>query len=188
MKKSILTLKMVWILILCLLCCACSTTEKDSHFTAEEYVAAFAELNEGVTIVESAPGLLAVEYEQGSPVNVNYNAQGLCTAISTQVTTALDDSEAASTAGVKLGMSTTKMIYVARYLELDKNEEAVGLEMDDVLLGFHQLMSSMTENDYLAMMEAPVTKETTISGHPATLTMAFDVLEMALVMTVTYLP
>ncbi|MBR2924667.1 MAG: hypothetical protein IKC28_06535 [Clostridia bacterium] len=188
MKKSILALMVALVLSLCLLTGACAETAAVFPFTAEEYAAAFVELNEGAVINEDEAGYVTLEYEEGSPVKAAFNAQGQCTAVSTQVTVGLDDSEGASAAGVKLGMSSTKLLYVTRYLELDKDEEAVEGETNDMVSGFAELMSSMTDEDYTAMIEAPVVKETTISGHPATLTMAFDVMEMALVMTVTYLP
>ena len=188
MKKSILALMMALVLTLCLLAGACAENTVAFPFTAEEYAAAFVALNEGVTINEAEAGVVTLEYEEGSPVKAAFNAQGQCTAISTQVSVGLSDNEAATSAGVKLGTSSTKLLYATRYLELGKDEEAVAAEMNDIIGGFAELMNAMSDADYTAMLEAPVTKETTISGHPATLTIAFDVLEMALVMTVTYLP
>jgi hypothetical protein len=188
MKKSILALMIALILTLCLLAGACAETVAAFPFTAEEYAAAFVALNEGVVINEAEAGFVTLEYEEGSPVKAAFNAQGQCTAVSTQVSVGLSDNEGAGNAGVKLGTSSTKLLYVTRYLELGKDEEAVTAEMNDMVSGFAELMNSMSDADYAAMLETPVVKETTISGHPATLTMAFDVLEMALVMTVTYLP
>jgi len=188
MKKTVFSLLMVLMLMLSLMPGAVAETVAAFPFTAEEYAAAFVELNDTAVIGEGEPGFLVLEYEGGSPVMAAFNAGGECTAVSTKVAVGLGDSEAANAAGVKLGMSTTKMLYVTRYLEHGRNEEAAGEDSAQVMEGFIQLMNSMTEDDYNAMVDAPVTKEVEICGHPTTLTIGIDILEMALVMTVTYLP
>ena len=188
MKKTVFSLLVVLMLVLSLVTGTMAEVVAAFPFTAEEYAAAFVELNDTAVIGEGEPGFLVLDYEDGSPVTAAFNAGGECTAVSTKVSVALSDSDAASAAGVKLGMSTTKMLYVARYLEHGRNEEAAGEDSNQVMEGFIQLMNSMTDDDYNAMVNAPVTKEVEICGHPTTLTIGFDILEMALVMTVAYLP
>lgn len=188
MKKKVFSLLVALMLVLSLTPAAFAETVEAFPFTAEEYAAAFVELNETAVIGEGEPGFMVLEYEDGSPVKAAFDAQGQCTSVATQVSVGISDSDGASAAGVKLGMSTTKMLYVARYLEQGRDEEAAGEDSTQIMEGFMQLMNAMTDDDYNAMIEAPVTKEVEICGHRATLTIGMDLLEMALVMTVAYLP
>ncbi|MBE5795008.1 MAG: hypothetical protein E7323_10055 [Clostridiales bacterium] len=188
MAKRLISLLTALLLTLCLFTGACAEAAAAFPFTAVDYADAFVKFNSTAVCSEAAPGLITIQSEGGSAIQVAFDAHGQCTALSTQVMAGLGDSEATINAGTLLGTAVTQMLYSERYMELGQDEEAAGVEIEEAMLGFQQLMSSMTEDDYTAMVDAPVTKEVIICGHPATLTMGINLFEMALVMTVAYLP
>ena len=184
MKKSIFALVLALVLSLC----TCALGETAAFpFSVEEFVECFKAENEGVVVTEEQ-GAVVLEYQDGVPVRVTYDMNGMCTGQYGQVKVLLTESEAASSAGEKLGFSATAMMYATRLIELNYDDRAVLDEISPMMDGFVTLFSSFTDEDYENCITAPVSHDVEICGHTAVVTFSFDFVEMALVMDYAYLP
>lgn len=185
MKKSLFALMMA--LVLCLSACALAETVDTFGFTAEQYVESFQTAYPNATATQEENGLV-LQTEEGAPVLVTYDMNGLCTVLSTEVKIPLTQSESAGSEGERLGFSATSIMTSARNIDLGGDDDAMLEDLGPMIQGFADLLGSFSDEDYENCITQPVTHEVEICTHPAQMTFSFDLLSMSLVMTFCYLP
>lgn len=185
MKKSLVALMMATVLCLC--ACATAETIDTFGFTAEQYVESFQTNYPNATAAQEENGLV-LQTEEGAPVLVTYDMNGLCTVLSAEVKIPLTQSESANSEGQRLGLSATSIMTSARSIDLGGDDEAILEDMGTMIQGFTELLTSFSDEDYENCITEPVTHEAEICTHLAQMTFSFDLLSMSMVMTFCYLP
>lgn len=169
MKKPVFALLMA--LVLCLNVCAVGETLTYS-FTAKEYVKEFA--GEYVDAVSTQlEGCVALEMEDGAPIYVFYDMNGMCTGLLSEVRIPLAQTDMVSIESEKLGVSAVAMMGIAREMELNHDPVQMLDELDAIHQGAEELFSSLTAEDAERYVTAPVTYEREIGGHIAFVTYSF---------------
>lgn len=185
--KKIISLVFALMLTLCLLTAACAETVATFPFIAQEYVDTFRIAYVDAVANQTQEGLV-LEMEEGAPVQVSYDMNGLCTSLNTEVKIPLVQSGEANNEGEKFGYSAIAIMASAREIELNGDDDAILADMTPMIQGFTDLLSSFSDEDYENCISCPVTHEIEICTHPARITFSFDMLTMSLVMSFSYLP